>query len=150
MLKSIQQMSYLATIPVEFSYPRHIVYEALCDLGRYPLWNSGMTSISHTGRMHTGLHYETSTTILGRVNQAAVEVVEMIPDQLIVLASRTGLITFRAAFELHDTAPGACSVICNLEFKFSNAIFNLARPVVEAVTEARIRGDLEALQAILP
>jgi hypothetical protein len=142
-------MSYAATIPVDFDCPRSEVYEALCDLGSYPKWNTDMTSISYTGRMHVGLQYTTSTNVLGHVNKATIEVVEMVPNEVIVLASHTGLITFRAVFQLKEITPDSCSVICNLRFKFSTLVFNLARPVVEAAAESRIHGDLETLRSLL-
>jgi len=141
--------SYTATIPVEFPHPAHVVYEALCDLGRYPQWNTGMKSISRTGRMQPGLRYTTVSDVLGRSNEAHIEVMQMIPDKAIALESSTGLIKFRAVFELAELAPNRCSVMCNLRFEFSHLIFNLAQPLVEAITENRIRGDLETLRASL-
>jgi uncharacterized protein YndB with AHSA1/START domain len=142
-------MSYVASIPVEFPHPAHVVYEALCDLGRHPQWNTGMSTISHTGHMKKGLIYTTRVMVMGRVNQSTVEVIELVPDKLIVLESKTGLVDFRVAFAVLETDPKACIVTCDLRFMFSNAVFNLARPVVEAITETRIRGDLETLRAFL-
>jgi ribosome-associated toxin RatA of RatAB toxin-antitoxin module len=142
-------MSYIATVPVKFHCSRHSVYEALCDLGSYPKWNSGMTSISLTERMHVGLEYFTTSDVLGQVNKAKVKVVDMIPDEAIVLESAATLITFRAAFQLKELEPKTCTVICNLRFEFSKVVFNLARPLVESMAEERIRGDLETLRDIL-
>lgn len=138
--------SYAATIPVEFPYPARTVYEALIDLGRYPQWSSGLTSISHTGRMTEGLEYVTTSTVLDHVNRAEIKVVKLVPDHLITLESKAGLITFKASFEITSVRPQHCTVTCHLSFEFSNLIFNLARPAVESLTQARIRGDLEALR----
>ncbi len=142
-------MSYVVTIPVEFALPRQRVYDALCDLGKYPQWNSGMTHISFTGRMYAGLEYHTSTNVLGRTNRTTVKVVRLVPGKRIELASVAGLVAFHAAFELSEITSERCSVACNLKFTFSNAIFNLARPAVESITEARIRTDLETLHSLL-
>jgi hypothetical protein len=142
-------MSYAATIPVEFPFSRHRVYEALCDLGSHPRWNTGLTSISYTGTMHAGLEYVTKTNVMGKINQATVRVVELIPDEAIVLDSSTGLITFRAAFQIQELTPDSCTVICNLRFEFSKLVFNLAQSAVESLAEARIRGDLETLRSQL-
>jgi uncharacterized membrane protein len=142
-------MSYAVTIPVLFDLPRHKVYEALCDLSRYPEWNSGMKSISHQGPMKRGLKYETVSDVLGKENHSFVEVAELIPDEAIVLESQAGLVSFRAAFELTAADANSCSVICTLRFNFSKLIFNLAQTMVESIAENRIRGDLEKLRALL-
>ena len=139
-------MSFIATVPVEFPCPKHVVYEALCDLSRYTSWTSGMTSVSYSGRMHVGLEYNTTTKVLGRVNQAKVRVAEMAPDEAIVLVSNSGLITYRAAFQLRFISAESCSVICNLRFQFSKLVIHLAQPVIESMAEDRIRGDLETLR----
>lgn len=139
-------MSYVSTNPVEFPHSRQVVYEALRDLGHYPQWTSGMTSISHTGQMRTGLVYETKTNVLGRVNKSVVKVVKLIPSEAIVLESRAGLVTFRAVYELAEVSPDSCKVICNLKFTFSNLVFKLAQSAVEGLAEARVRGDLEMLR----
>jgi ribosome-associated toxin RatA of RatAB toxin-antitoxin module len=141
--------SYAATVPVKFEYPRHRVYEALCDLGHYPEWNTGMTSISTTSRMEPGLKYVTTSDVHGLVNRSEIEVVQLVPDEAIVLESKTGLITFRAVFELEEHSADSCSVICNLKFSFSNAIFKIAHSAVESMTEMRIRTDLEKLRVSL-
>jgi ribosome-associated toxin RatA of RatAB toxin-antitoxin module len=142
-------MSYSAIIPVEFPYPRPKVYEALCDLGSYPQWNSGMISISHLGRMQVGLEYTTKSSVLGKINKSTVRVVEMIPDESIVLDSLAGLIKFRATFQLRELTPGSCALTCSLKFEFSQAVFDLARPVIESIAETRIRTDLEVLRSSL-
>jgi hypothetical protein len=105
-----------------------------------------MTNISHTGRMHIGLEYITTTKVLGQVNKSIVRVAEMVPDEAIVLVSDRGLITYRAVFELRFLTHTSCSVICNLRFQFSSLVINLARPAVESMAETRIRSDLEALR----
>lgn len=142
-------MSYLVTIPVEFPLPRAVVYAALCDLRRYPEWTSGMKSVSDPGPMRPGLVYQTKTNLLGKENAATVEVVQLVPDQAIVLQSHAGLVEFRAVYELADSGPDSCKVICTLKFTFNHLIFQLAQSAVESMTEDRIRGDLEKLRDLL-
>jgi hypothetical protein len=72
-----------------------------------------------------------------------------VPDRVIVLESRAGLITFRADFELLDHSPSGCALTCNLEFSFSQAIFKIAHAAVEATATARLRSDLEKLRSSL-
>ncbi|HEX3081937.1 MAG TPA: SRPBCC family protein [Candidatus Saccharimonadia bacterium] len=141
--------SYAATVPVEFNCSQHTVYTALCDLGRYPQWNSGMTGISHHGPMTVGLTYTTTTAVMGRVNETRIKVLHLVPNESIVLESEAGLIAFHAEFRLTKLGPSSCSVTCDLRFEFSNLLFQLARPVVQALTETRIRSDLEALRVLL-
>ena len=138
-------MTYLVTIPVEFPHPRHTVYEALCDLGGYPKWTSGMKGISHLGPMYPGLIYEASTEIMGKLNVTTVEVVQLVPDKAIVLESRSGMVKFRAVYVLEAHGPQRCKVICSLKMEFDNLIFQLAQSAVGTMTENRIRADLETL-----
>lgn len=142
-------MSFLITIPVDFPYPRRLVYSALCDLRRYPEWTSGMKSVSEPGPLHLGLVYVTKTTVLGKENEAAVKVAQLVPNEAIVLESQAGMVQFRAVYELADNGPDHCKVICTLDFKFNSLLFQLAQSAVETMTENRIRGDLENLRDLL-
>jgi uncharacterized protein YndB with AHSA1/START domain len=142
-------MSYVATIPVVFPCSPIEVYEALCDLGLYQLWNSGMVSISHTGKMQEGLRFQTESMVAGgMVNASEAEVVKLVPGKLIELVSYNGLVAYRATFTLMPKGTGATEVTCVLKFEFKNYVLNLARPVIEGMAEARIRGDLETLRAL--
>jgi hypothetical protein len=99
--------------------------------------------------MRPGLRYTTETHILGRINRSEVEVREMIPDRLIVTQSRAGLVEFTAEYHLEEKENGHCRLNLYIHMSFSPAIFNLARPVVEGVAEARIRSCLEKLSSML-
>jgi carbon monoxide dehydrogenase subunit G len=142
-------VSYKITIPVDFGCPPGEVYEALSNLGRYPDWINGMTSVSPTGHMHPGLHYSTETQILGHTNRSEVVVKKMIPDRLITTQSRAGLVEFTNEYHLAEKAGGHCQLTLHVQMSLSPGVFNLARPVIEAVTEARIRGCLERLNTML-
>jgi len=142
-------MSYHITIPVEFSSPPEEVYDALADLGRWPEWVENMTSVSTTQPMRPGLQCTTETQVLGRTNQSEILVRKMIPHRLIVIQSQAGLFDFWTEFHLADMAPSHCRVTLQLQMNFSKALFNLARPVVEATAEVKIRGHLEKLSSMM-
>ena len=142
-------MSYITTVSVYFLHPRSEVYAALCDLGKYSLWNSGMTDVSYPGVMYEGLRYQTKTVVAGRTNEADIEVVRLVPDKEIELNSEAGLIAFRAMYILHDTTDKSCEITCSLRFEFNKLVLYLARPAIEAMAQARLRGDLETLAAML-
>jgi len=142
-------MPYAATIPVEFPCRAERVYEALCDLATHPLWNSGMRWMSAQGRMHEGLEYETESIAAGHTIRSHVEVVRLVQNRVIELDNKSGAITFRALFELTELQPGHTQVVCNLQFSFQKFVLDLARPAIESMAQARLRGDLEALRAIV-
>jgi hypothetical protein len=142
-------MSYVATIPVIFPCSRWRVYEALCDLESYPLWNSGMTHISFTGAMREGLRYETRSLLVGHANLSKVEVTRLVPGEEVELMSESGLIAFRVVFILREVAEETTEVICTLRFEFQNFVLDLARPVIESMAQVRVRGDLETLRILL-
>jgi uncharacterized protein YndB with AHSA1/START domain len=140
---------YVTTIPVTFFSPRHVVYEALTDLGNSPLWINGILRISITGRMSEGLRYHTENLVVGSVSRYNILVNELVPDERIVLVSESGLISFRMTYQLSDQDDGGTKVVCILKFAFENFVLNLARPAVESMAKARIQSDLETLKTIL-
>ncbi len=87
--------------------------------------------------------------MLGRVNRSEITVREFVPSHLIVLESQTGLVSFLTKYNIIEIDGDRCRLVCNAHLMFSKAVFNLARPVIEAVAEARIRGDLETLRSLL-
>jgi hypothetical protein len=102
-------MSYSSTIPLEYPVSAHALYEVLCDLSRYPEWNSGMLKLSDRGHLRPGLRYETVHDVLGQTNVSEVEVMAMVPDRQIILASRTGLIMFEATMSINPTSDTTCT-----------------------------------------
>lgn len=107
-----------------------------------------MTRVSHDGRMSPGLVYETETIVAGRPNTSRIEVVRMIPDKEVELVSNSGLVGFRAVYHFVGRGAHETELICELNFAFHNFVLNLARPVIESMAEARIRGDMEMLRAL--
>lgn len=142
-------MSYNARATVEFCRPRSQVYEALTDLSRYPEWNQDLLEISDSGHMQPGLTYDTKSRVAGRINAAHVEVVSLIPDELIELVSKAGIIQFEAVFRLDDALSGGTEVTCALHFRFRNFVMDLARPAIEGIARDRVRHDLETLAGVL-
>jgi uncharacterized protein YndB with AHSA1/START domain len=142
-------MPYVATIPVVFPYTRDKVYEALCDISLYPLWNSGMKSVSGEERLREGLRYTTESVVAGHVNVSEVEVVRLVPNEEIELVSKSGLVAYRAVFTTYELTSKSTEVVCTLRFEFRNFVLDVARPVIEAMAQSRVRGDLEMLRALL-
>lgn len=140
---------YQLSIPVEFPCPAQEVFDAICDLGRFQNWARDVVYVSTTERMHAGLSFTTEARMLGRTNRSEITVQELAPVSLIVLESQTGLVSFLARYNFIAIDEAHCRVDCDVRLTFSKAVFNLARPVIEAVAETRIRGDLEALRASL-
>jgi ribosome-associated toxin RatA of RatAB toxin-antitoxin module len=85
----------------------------------------------------------------GKVNASEAEVVKLVPGKTIELVSYSGLIAYRATFTLMPKGAHATEVTCVLNFEFKNFVLNLARPVIEGMAEARIRGDLETLRVLI-
>jgi carbon monoxide dehydrogenase subunit G len=142
-------MLYTTSVTVTFPQLSERVYEGLIDLDRHPLWNSGMVSLSRSGKMTVGLHYETKSVVLGRTTVAAVEVTQLLENRVVKLRSDTGEIPFSAHFELKPKASGGTTVTCTLEFELAGLALTLARPAIESMAKSRVRGDLEMLRAIL-
>ena len=108
-----------------------------------------MLSISSSDMLTEGMKFKTESTAAGRVNKSEVLVTRLIPDQEIELVSETGLITYRAVFKLGPVEPNSTEVLCVLKFEFNNFVLKMARPVLESMAQARVKGDLEALRALL-
>lgn len=142
-------MAFAASVSVDFMNDREEVYKMLCYLGRHPEWNDDMIYISHTGYMTPGLRYQTRTRLYGKINAADVEVVSMIPNDLIYLRSNAGLVAFDAAFRLSDNEDGGARVTCMLGFKLQGLALSLTRGVIEASARDRVRRDLRKLAGIM-
>ncbi len=113
------------------------------------MWISGLVRVSNTGRMTEGLRYFSESTVVGQVSRYDLLVSELIPDRRIVLLSESGMISFRATYDLADNAEGGTDVVCVLKFAFENFVLHLARPAVESMAKARMQADLEMLSIIL-
>lgn len=143
-------MSYVATIPVEFPCSVREVYAAMCDLSSYPVWNNGMTAISHAGQLREGLQYEATSTLPGGLSSSSgIKVTRMVANEEIVLENFAGLIAYQVTYQFRELGARRCEVTCLLKFEFRNYVLNLARSAIEGMAEARMRGDLETLRAMI-
>ncbi|MDB5178789.1 MAG: Polyketide cyclase / dehydrase and lipid transport [Patescibacteria group bacterium] len=143
-------MPFVTTMPVTFPCSRATVYRALCDLKSYPLWNSGMITVSEPGPLREGLAYDTYSILPGgQTNRARINVVRLEKDEEIELASKTGAITYNAIIRLSSEPSGHTTVVCELKFEFTNFVLNLTKGAVEAIAGARMQGDYEALRALI-
>jgi len=142
-------MSYVAATPLILPYSRVIVYKMLTDLARFPEWNTGMISISPQETMREGMRFRTSTRVCGVVNTATVAVENLVPNEIIELQSKTGLISFRALYKLVECSPDETELICTLRFEFKGFIFNATRSVIESMARTRCHRDLVALRDLI-
>jgi len=108
-----------------------------------------MIYISHTGPMFPGLKFETRTRVLGQINAAEVEVVNLIANTVIKLRSNTGLISYDATYRLRDKDGGGSVVTCDLVFEFNNVVLDQARGAIEDMARDRLERDLRKLAEIL-
>jgi uncharacterized protein YndB with AHSA1/START domain len=141
-------MAYESTINVRIGAAPERVYAELTDLARYPLWNSGMVQITPECRMEIGLQFESKSVVLGRTNHAFVDVIALEKNQLVHLKSKTGMVQFDALYALIAEG-GETNVSCTLTFELKGLTLNFAHSVVEMMAQARIKGDLETLGALI-
>ncbi len=142
-------MIYNTTIKVTFPFPAEMLYAALTDLSRYPLWNSGMISVKPQVNMHEGLLFKSTSIVLGQKNHSVVEVVKLDPDKTIEIKSQSGAIPFVARYDLASLGDQSCEVMCVLEFEITGITLKFALPVIQSMAKARLTGDLETLKALL-
>jgi ribosome-associated toxin RatA of RatAB toxin-antitoxin module len=142
-------MSFLSTTSVVFPLSAEAVFRELSMLDQYPLWNSGMISISKRGPMHEGMLFETASVVLGQTIKSLVEVKHLVPNQEIELVNNTGAITYWALFRFIETSPDHTEVTFTIRFEFKSIVLNLAKPTVEATAANRTKGDLEFLRGLM-
>lgn len=142
-------MSYLSTISVTLPLPAEELFRELTTLDNYPMWNSGMISISKKGPMHEGMLYETESVVVGQRIKSLVEVKRLVKNQEIELINNTGAITYWALFRLHEAGSGETEVAFTIRFEFKSFILNLAKQTIEATAAQRIKNDLKLLGILM-
>ena len=142
-------MTYLVSVSTIFNLPANKVYEALCFLDNYPLWNISMVRISKSGYLEENMLVETESIIVGQKVVSNFEIIRLIPNELIEMINNSGAITYHAMYQLLSESPNETEVICTLRFEFSGFILNLGRPIIEGMAESRLRNNMEALQALI-
>ncbi len=145
----IREMTYLVSVSTVFNLPVERVYEALCFLDDYPLWNISMVRISKNGYLKENMLVETESIVVGQKVVSNFEIVRLVPNKVIEMVNNSGSITYHAMYQLLSESPDESEVICTLRFEFNGFILNLARPIVEGMAESRLRNNMEALQALL-
>jgi len=108
-----------------------------------------MLSVSTLEPMHQGMVYRTTSVATGRKIDALIKVTHLEPSREIRLENSTGAVAYEAVFTLTPHGANETQVSCQLSFEFRNFVLELAKPVVESIATARIKGDLETLRALI-
>ncbi|MBW4062005.1 SRPBCC family protein [Candidatus Saccharibacteria bacterium] len=141
-------MAFSTTLSIDFPVAPVAVFNGLADLSGHPLWNSGMISISHTGRMRAGMRYKVNSIVAGQNILSEVEVVELQPPRLIEIVNNTGSVTYHVTYLLEPVGKST-RLVCTMAFELEGFILRLARPAIEAMAETRLRHDLETLRLLV-
>ncbi len=142
-------MNYGVSVSTIFNLDPETVFEALCYLDNFPLWHSGMISVSKKGYLRENMLYTTETVVLGEINKASVEVVKYEPSSTLELLNNAGIVKYHQLYKLISEKPTETEVICMMQFDLKSVASDLARPVIENMAEARVRGDMETLRSLL-
>lgn len=140
-------MLYIAATFVKFPFARSVVYRELTDLSVFPAWSNSLVSVTPTVAMREGLRFQLANRICGSLNTATVAVERLVENEYVELASKTGIISFRALFNFVETTPSETEVIYTLRFEFKGFIFNAPRPVIEAMATMRSKRCLLNLRS---
>lgn len=140
-------MLYVSAAFVVFPFARPIVYEELTDLSGLPAWSKSLVSITPTVVMREGLRFRIANRLCGSLNTTSVAVERLVENEYVELASRTGLISFRALFTFVENSPIETEVICTLRFEFKGFIFKASRPVIESMAKMLCQRDLLELRS---
>jgi hypothetical protein len=142
-------MAYTVSVSVIFDLPAEEVFDALCRLDDYLLWNSDLVRVSKGGRITENMLIETEANVLGQRVISKLEIVSVMPPISIEMVNNSGAISHRTMYRILPMGPSKTEVVCMLQFTFNSFVLNLARPLVEALAEGRIRANLETLRALL-
>lgn len=142
-------MLYVAATPLIMPFPCSVVFAALLDLARYPKWNCGMISISPEDVIQEGMRYRTSMRICGITNNTMIAVERVIANESIEISSKSGLIAFRALYQLVENSSENTELIYTLRFEFKGFIFNAPRSIIESMARSRSQYDLIALRDLI-
>ncbi len=142
-------MNYGVSVSTIFNLDPESVFAALCFLDNFPLWHSGMISVSKKGYLKENMLYNTQTIVLGELNKASVEVIRYEPNTTLELVNNAGIVRYHQLYKLISETPSQTEVICMMQFDLKTIASDLARPVIENMAESRVRGDMETLRSLL-
>lgn len=142
-------MNYGVSVSTIFTLDPKTVFDALCYLDNFPLWHSGMVSVSKKGYLKENMLYSTQTVVLGEINKASVEVLRCEPNITLELVNNAGIVKYHQLYKLISETPSQTEVICMMQFDLNSVASDLARPVIENMAEIRVRGDIETLRSLL-
>ena len=142
-------MNYGISVSTIFDIDSKSVFDALCFLDDFPLWHSGMISVSKKGFLKENMLYSTQTVVLGEMNLASVEVTRYEPNSTLELVNNSGIVKYHQLYKLISESPNQTEVVCMMQFDLKTISSNLARPVIENMAETRLQGDMETLRSLL-
>ena len=142
-------MLYVSATFAVFPFSRDVVYRELTDMAHFPDWGKGLVSLSPQEAMREGMRFKLSSHVCASLINATVAVERLVPNELLELVSKTGLISFRVMFNCVENSPIETEVICTMRFEFNGFVFNASRSVIEAMARQRCQRDLLALRTYI-
>jgi hypothetical protein len=86
---------------------------------------------------------------VGQITRSSIEVIKVESPKTIEMINNAGAIAYHSMYRLISEAPGETEVVSMLQFDIKSLVLDLARPVIEAMAESRLRGNLEMLKVLL-
>jgi hypothetical protein len=134
----------------DFDAPVEAMFELFVDLKRIHLWTAGMQPVTDAARMTAGLTYTAINVTAGQPTRSRVTVTELVPLQRVRLVNSGSIVTYDALVLFSSPQPQRTRITCNMHFNVSAGVLEEAKPVIEAMAEARVRGNWEVLRTLLP
>jgi hypothetical protein len=123
------------------------VYAYLMDLSNYVSWQTGLMEVSGTDGMNVGSVINFTTVGLGKTFSLVARVVENQPEKSFRVVSSRGPVTFDSLYQLHEDGDHTVMTLANKID--TNAVFRLAEPVLQSISDNQYEADLASLRAIL-
>jgi hypothetical protein len=140
---------YSLSFSDDFPYAAAAVFDLFTDLTRMHLWSLGMLAVTGVPRMYKGLVYTSTSVTAGQMSRSRIEVTEFIQDHEVQLTNNAGVITYYMLVLFEPLTSTRCRVTCKMQFSLSAGLLDEARPVIESMAEARVRGNWEMLKSML-
>lgn len=142
-------MAYSITFSVMYDAPPEVVYEAFCDLDSYPQWIAGAHNLTKRGPLKENMLYEYDSVVGDDITHFQVEVIALEKNHSVELLAKSNTLSYHARHIFLSEQPGQTELACMLQVDLPSFMLKLGRPVVESMVETRVRGNFEALKAML-
>jgi len=136
-----------ATIKTQISIkaPPADVFEYLSILKYHPYWNPQVQSFSSTAALKLGSKYQTDSQVLGVKISSENEVTRFVSPKEIEITNGTGMVKYRANFQLRPKDGGTFLTLTTTVSTTSKA-FAFAKPVLTSLARRELQSDLQALK----